>query len=417
MSKRHIESTPDENPRKKRKVSADEVLVEAAGHTETVHYLVGLKDVDVDHTDIDGQTALHAAQRGHVDVVKKLVEAGAGVRTMDTEGRTCLLLAAGRGHTEVVRYLVGLPGVEIDHTDDEDWTALHLAADMNHTDAMQVLIDAGADIEVGSTSGNSPLHWACSSGSLDAVKLLVRAGAGVGVANSVGGTVLDVAASRGHTETVRYLVGLPEVEIDHTDGEGCTALHSAAGMIDAGAMQVLIDAGADVEAGGTSGKSPLFRALRSLDALKLLVRAGARVGATNNNGDTCLTVAARDGHTETVRYLVGLPEVDAGAGVGATNNNGDTCLTVAARYGRTETVRYLVGLPGVDVNHADTNGYTALHHAVWQGGGMLRGQRDVGVLQVLLEHGVDTSLRNRNGNTALNLAEISGCRDCLRHLS
>ena len=479
-------------------------LASDAGHTETVRYLVGLKEMDVDHTDVYGQTALHyAVELGHVDVVqvlidagadveardkkgsspinfsgtfiivKKLVEAGAGVRTVDTQRHTCLHLAADCGHTETVRYLVGLPDVEVDHTEGEGCTALHWAADKNHADMVQVLIDAGADIEARDTSRNSPLLWACGSGSLDAVKLLVRAGAGVSVTNNEGHTFLTAAADCGHTETVRYLVGLPEVEVDHTDGEGCTALHWAADMNHADMVQVLIDAGADIEARDASRNWPLLWACGSgsLDAVKLLVRAGAGVSVTDSEGRTCLAAAASRGHTETVRYLVGLSEVEvnhtdgegrtalhwaadtkhadvvqvlidagadieardtsrnwplplacgsgsldavkllvrAGAGVSVTDNEGCTCLTAAAHHGHTETVRYLVGLSKVDVNHTDTNGYTALHHAVQQ--------RHVGVVQVLVEHGVDTSLHTRNGNTALQLAEISGCRDCCRHLS
>ena len=56
-----------------------------------------------------------------------------------------------------------------------------------------------------------------------------------------------------------------------------------------------------------------------------------------------------------------------------------TCLIVAAQHGHTETVRYLVGLN--NVNHRDYRGETALHHA--------RQKQHTDVVQVLLKHGAE----------------------------
>ena len=200
---------------------------------------------DIETKDVKGRSPLHfACSSGSLGVAKMLVRAGAGVRVTNNDGHTCLTAAASHGHTETVRYFLGLLEVEVDHTNDEGCTALHLAARYMHADVVQVLIDAGADIETKDVEGYSPLHFACRSGSLDSVKLLVRAGAGVRVTNNYGGTCLAIAAYHGHIETVRYLLCLPEVEVDHANDEGHTALHFAADENHADVVQVLIDAGA-----------------------------------------------------------------------------------------------------------------------------------------------------------------------------
>ena len=277
---------------------------------------------DIETKDVVGHSPLLLACRsGSLDTVKLLVRAGAGVRVTCLIfvacyvyiGTTCLTIAASCGHTETVRYLLGLKEVEVHHATDDGCTALHLAADNNHADVVQVLIDAGADIDVRDNLGSSPLLLACHSGSLDAVKILVRAGAGVRVTNNYEDMCLILAASRGHTETVRYLVGFPEVEVDHTDDEGRTALHCAVENNHADVVQVLIDAGADIEVRDQLGSSPLLLACRSgsLDVVKSLVRAGAGVCVTNNDGDTCLTIATSHGQTEIMRYLVGLQQVES----------------------------------------------------------------------------------------------------------
>ena len=199
------------------------------GHTETVRYLVGLPEVEVternkaleaavgrEHTDVvkvlveagadiytkdsDGRSPLHwASEEGALDVMKTLVEAGADVRATDNNADTCFTLAAYFGQTETVRYLVGLPGVEVNHRDNYNETALHWAAEKEYTDMVQVLLDAGADIDIKNNDGRSPLHWASEGGALDVVKMLVRAGANVRSSDNNGDTCLTLAADSGHT--------------------------------------------------------------------------------------------------------------------------------------------------------------------------------------------------------------------------
>ena len=213
-------------------------------------------------------------------MLKKLVEAGAGVCARDDKGNTCLHFAASRGHTETVRYLVGLKRMDVDHVNNDGNTALHLAVRCNHADV---------------------------------VKLLVGAGAGVGIPDSTGNTSLMYAAFYGHTETVRYLVGVEGVEVDKSHSmRGYTALHLAVQQKHADVVQVFIDAGAAVEAKDDSGSTPLHVASSSgsLHLVKLLIEAGAGVRVTNGAGATCLLSAASHGHTETVRYLVGVEGVE-----------------------------------------------------------------------------------------------------------
>ena len=282
------------------------------------------------------ESPLHyACASGALDVVKMLVEAGVGVRATDLKGATCLILAAYSVHTETVRYLVGLPHVDVNHRSSENSTALHSAAANEATDVAQVLIDAGADIDAVDGTGCSPLSRACASGALGNVKMLVRAGADDG-----GGTCLHLAARYGRTETVRYLVGLPEVDVNC---QGETALHSAVENARTDVVQVLIDAGADTNIQTNYGLyySPLHTACirKTLDIVKMLVRAGAGVHATDTNGRTCLHVAARRGHTDIVRYLAGLPEVDVNH---RDTKKNYTALQYAVEYNHTDAAQVLL---------------------------------------------------------------------------
>ena len=294
-----------------------------------------------------GRTPLHyACKSGELAVVKMLVKAGARVRAIDHGRLTCLMLASsGSGNTETVRYLVGLPQVDVRYRHSLDqYTALHLAAEKD-AGIVQVLIDAGANIEAKTAFGKSPLHWACESGELGVVETLLRAGA-VMQGDRQGHTCLMRASSCGHTEIVRTLLCMPEVHVDRRGRSGHSALHRAVSDNHPDVVQVLIDAGADIETKDNFGRSPLHKASErgwGLDIVKMLVSAGTDVRTTDSSGQTCLFTASFQGHTDIVRYLVGLPEME--------------------------------------VNHRGTSGHTALYYARQKG--------HVDVVQVLLEHGAE----------------------------
>ena len=252
------------------------------GHTETVRYLVGLPDVDVNHQNVENNSALHCAvisrQTDIVQVliaagvniatrnnnglplhsacygpgvVKMLVEAGADLSARDNKGRTCLILSAFLGHTGTVRYLVGLPQVELNDRGAYGKTALQCAVEKNHQDVVQVLIAAGTDVDTENEDGSTPLHYACELGALDIVKMLVEAGAGVRATDNNGDTCLSLAAYFGHTEIVRYLVGLPQVDVNHRADDDNTAWDCAVDQNHTEIAQLLIAAGADMDTENT----------------------------------------------------------------------------------------------------------------------------------------------------------------------
>ena len=203
---------------------------------------------DIEVKDKEGRSPLHRVSiLGNFAIVKMLVKAGAGVCVTDTEGDTCLTLAAYHGHTETVRYLVSVPEVDVNHSEDENFTALHIAAQNNHAEVVEVLIDAGADIEAKDEDGSSPLHCACRRGALNAVKLLVKAGAEVCVTDNIGDTCLMYAAYHGHIETVRTLLCMPEVDVNQANEHGVTPLRNAVLREYSDVSKLLIDAGADVD--------------------------------------------------------------------------------------------------------------------------------------------------------------------------
>lgn len=81
-------------------------------------------DADCD----EGYTPLlFAAKRGRLDTVRFLVNHGADINAIDTEGYTALMVAIQHYQFAVVEYLLQVPGIDVDHVNVYDETALDSA--------------------------------------------------------------------------------------------------------------------------------------------------------------------------------------------------------------------------------------------------------------------------------------------------
>ncbi|KAL7483140.1 hypothetical protein ACHAW6_008791 [Cyclotella cf. meneghiniana] len=105
-------------------------------------------------------------------------------------------------------------------------------------------------------------------------------------------------------------------------------------------------------------------------------------------------VAAGDGDLALLQSSL----TQLGLSPNSADSNGFTLLHAACGYGRVEVIRWLLGLNKdevvVDVNAKDDDGDTPLHHC-----------DDVVSARLLIEAGADHTIRNNDGNTALEVKE------------
>ncbi|XP_014441652.1 ankyrin repeat and SAM domain-containing protein 1A isoform X2 [Tupaia chinensis] len=165
----------------------------------------------------DNETALHcAAQYGHTEVVKVLLEELTDPTMRNNKFETPLDLAALYGRLEVVKLLLNAhPNLLSCNT--KKHTPLHLAARNGHKAVVQVLLDAGMDSNYQTEMG-SALHEAALFGKTDVVQILLAAGIDVNIKDNRGLTALD---------TVRELPSQKSQQIaalieDHTTGKRST---------------------------------------------------------------------------------------------------------------------------------------------------------------------------------------------------
>jgi ankyrin repeat protein len=132
--------------------------------------------------------------------------------------------------------------VDLNAKGDDDETVLTFAVRTGFLDFAVALIEAGADIEMMSSSGVQPIHMAARNGAVKMVSFLVERGAS---ANARTGqdrwTPLHYAARYGHNDTVRYLLGRRDIEVNSETSAGMTPLHLAVGIGNQMIVGLLLD--------------------------------------------------------------------------------------------------------------------------------------------------------------------------------
>lgn len=193
-----------------------------------------------------------------------------------------LLKAVQQGETNTISQLLA-DGADINATDDTGRTSALIAVHTNQLDVFNLLIKHGANINIRDERLDNPLLYASAAGLPDFVKASIAAGADTTITNRFGGTALIPAADRGHVVIVEELLTHSDVNVDHINRLGWTALLEAVILGDGGEkhqqiVNLLIQHGADVNLADHDGVTPLQHAKNRgyQDMVDALTQAGAK---------------------------------------------------------------------------------------------------------------------------------------------
>ncbi len=384
-----------------------------------------------------------AAQRGRGDLIELLLKAGASVKTAEAklpEGQTLVMHAARTGDIASLKALIAA-GSNVNARETRTGTTAAIwAASGNRANAIRVLAEAGAELDVLSkvTSYPHTQNGVLLSGLEEGYSYV-----GQTVLPRGGWSAVMFAAREGAADAVRALAE-SGANLNLTDPEGTTALVLAVINGHYDVVSVLIEKGADPNIADIKGMTPLYAAVDmhtigdtfgrpypakpvidgSLDAARVLITGGANVNArltapilkrvydAGDNrlgeGATPFMRAARKCDVEMMRILL-----DAKADVTLTQKSGNTPLMLCAgavSAGNSEDTPERVSQDealaairlaldaGVDVNAQNATGDTALHTAATSGGGQ------PAIIGLLVERGARLDMKNKADRTPLDAA-------------
>ena len=113
-------------------------------------------------------------------------------------GRSALMVASGRGHCDLVRFLLE-KGAQVDFQDCYGKSALMLASECGQCEVARLLLDRGAEVGLRDcVNGKSALMIPSECGKYEVVKLLLDAGAQVDLQDKVGRTAIVLASEHDH---------------------------------------------------------------------------------------------------------------------------------------------------------------------------------------------------------------------------
>lgn len=168
-------------------------LLDMAAHCDdikTVNMLLN-KGIDVNAKTKKGNTALMLAVSGQsIKSFDALIKHGASVNVLNKKNNSVLHCSAYEGNIEITKKLLHQSRQHLNTKNKVGFTPLHIAAISNHVEVVEVLLKAGAKIDIQDNDGNTPLHRAIMNNQPEMVGFLIDQGADVEIENKENQTAL-----------------------------------------------------------------------------------------------------------------------------------------------------------------------------------------------------------------------------------
>jgi len=288
-----------------------------------------------------------AVKSGSIDEVRDLISTDSSlINAVDDAGNTPLHVACGIRSPEMVRLLLEA-GAGIDAVNKQGMTSLRLAINTMNTKIVEMLLEWGAkrdDVHpIFGSVMNQAIAVTCQNnkGPL-LVQLLIAYGLTLdaGQVDALGMTPLDWAVHFGNTE-------MASLALDHgadvnrvSQRLGRTALVGAVNKGNSELVDILLEHGADISLVDKDGHPAIYYAVDQgrTAILKALLSNGAKVDFTEPHyGRSLLHLAAIKGFRDIAEALA-----DRGAAIDGMDESGKTPLSYAVRYGNRGVAEFLI---------------------------------------------------------------------------
>ncbi|KDO55639.1 hypothetical protein CISIN_1g004504mg [Citrus sinensis] len=206
------------------------MFVAQAGDIAALKALIGREELNLDYQDDNGFSAVMvAASKGHVEVFRELVYAGADVKLLNKSGKTAIMLSELNQNCDLFEKVMLEFALEKGNRNAGGFYALHCAARRGDLDAVRLLTSRGYGVNVPDGDGYTPLMLAAREGHGPMCELLISNGAVCDIKNARGETALSLARKNSSMKNDAELVILDEVARMLVLGGGHVLKHTKGG--------------------------------------------------------------------------------------------------------------------------------------------------------------------------------------------
>ncbi|XP_045762667.1 transient receptor potential channel pyrexia-like isoform X1 [Maniola jurtina] len=311
---------------------------------------------------INVDTPLHTAvELSNMDCINELLEAGASIACLDSQGLTPLHVCVKKQLEQTLKILANYPYKDadplkamVDVKDKDGYTVLQAAVKAAWVAGVCIALEAGADVTIRANDGETPIHCAAALGNLDVlneilsvtkqkdfidcqnkegetplfkavlngnlkcVDVILNEGASIKLTMPGDVTVLHVAAEIGDVKLLKYLLeydnGIAENMINNltaADRKGLGPIHLAVLNHRVDCVQYLLSKDADIRLRTTDSpfksSTPLhIAALKNYEAVAKVILAHDRttIHEVNNMGWYPLHTAGHHGSRDIITLLL-----------------------------------------------------------------------------------------------------------------
>lgn len=279
-----------------------------------------------------------------------------------TTGPNPVFLAAKTGSVKKLEKILAKEPGKVNAADRDQRLPVHWAARYGKAGAIAYLLEKGSPTGKKDNKGLTALHLACIYNHAEAVEVLLKKGADRDAADNEGWTPVHRAAVHGSHDVLKHFKA-GKIPVGGPDPEGNTLLHLAVYFHHDKAVKVLLENKAKVTGKNKKGQTPLHRACQSIfnmNIMDMLLKKGAKIEARDNEMKTPLHIAVISWARENAKLLIGSK---------------------------------------ANINAQDNKGNTPLHHAVE------KSDYYESMVRYLLEKGADKTIKNKKGQTPLDIAK------------